>query len=279
MRLSVYTVWKKKLNVCSIFLLSKANDVRFVLCSIEEWRIARILMSLWLRCKWYSLIYVSVEVLTKIISKKKKINSQIKKKIIISMKKIIKTVSLISEIFSFVFESCVAAIEFSNLVMSDALKRFDFSFVDFNKRQVFSSFVVFFSLSFHRDETLFQIAFLFFELICINRDFAQFKKKMHSKVFDLAKKIVKVATNVTQFSIVFDDLRKAMKMLKNRLLTMKKLIKNEKMMTLFSKINSERKAFVFFAEIADERVVTIENDHENQKNKFIVREKSIISTN
>ena len=102
---------------------------------------------------------------------------------------------------------------------------------------------------------------------------------MFSKVFAFAKKIVKIATNVIQLSIVFDDLKKTMKVLKNRLLTMKKLIKNERMMTLFSKINSERKAFVSFAEIADEKIVTIENDHENQKDKFIVREKSIISIN
>ena len=190
------------------------------------------------------------------------------------MKKIIKTV-LIFETFSLVFESSVAAIEFSNLVMFDALKRFDFSFVDFNKRQVFSFFVVFFLFSFHRNETSSQIASLFLELIRINRNLAQFKKKMHSKVFDLAKKIVKIATNVIQLSIAFDDLRKTMKMLKNRLLTMKKLIKNERMMTLFSKINSERKAFVSFAEIADERVFTIESDHENQKNKLFNRSRKI----
>ena len=141
---------------------------------------------------------------------------------------------------------CQPAIEFSNLVISDALKRFDSFFVDFCKRQILSFFVVFSFLFFHRNETSFQIAFLSFELICINRNFAQFKKKMHSKVSDLAKKIIKVATNVTQLSIVFDDLKKAMKMLKNRLLTMKKLIKNEKMMTFFSKINSERKSVCFF---------------------------------
>ena len=75
MRLSVCTVWKKELNVCSIFLLSKTNDVRFILCSIEEWRIARILMSLSLRCKWYSLIYVSFEVLTSsALSRKRLVN-------------------------------------------------------------------------------------------------------------------------------------------------------------------------------------------------------------
>ena len=194
------------------------------------------------------------------------------------MKKIVKTV-LIFETFSFVFENSVAAIEFSNFVMFDALKRFDSFFVNFSKRQVFSSFVVSFSFFFHRNETSFQIAFLSLELIRINRNLAQFKKKMHSKVSDLAKKIIKIATNVTQLSIVFDDLKKAMKMLKNRLLTMKKLIKNERMMTLSSKINSERKTFVSFVEIADERIFTIENNHKNQKNKFIVRERSIISTN
>ena len=102
---------------------------------------------------------------------------------------------------------------------------------------------------------------------------------MFSKVLSFAKKIIKFAKNVIQLSIVFDDLRKTMKVLKNRLLTTKKLIKNEKMMIFFSKINSERKAFVSFAKIVDERIVTIESDHENQKNKFIVREKSIISIN
>ena len=202
-------------------------------------------------------------------SKKKTIKSMIK-----SMKKIVKTV-LIFETLSLVFESSVAAAEFSNSVMSDALKRLDSSFVDFSKRQIFSFFVVFSFLFFHRDETSFQIAFLSLELSRINRNLAQFKKKMHSKVFDLARKIIKVATNVTQFSIVFDDLKKAMRMLKNRLLTMKKLIKNERMMTLFSKIDSERKAFAFFAEIADERVFTIENDHENQKDKFFNRSRKI----
>ena len=94
---------------------------------------------------------------------------------------------------------------------------------------------------------------------------------MYSNVSALAKKIIKIAKNVIQLSIVFDDLKKAMKVLKNRLLTMKKLIKNERMMTFFSKINSERKAFVFFAEIADEKVITIESDHKNQKDKFFNR--------
>ena len=106
------------------------------------------------------------------------------------------------------------------------------------------------------------------------------ERKIHFISFHtIILKIVKIATNVIQLSIVFDDLKKIMKMLKNRLLTMKKLIKNERMMTLSSKINSEKKAFVSFAEIADEKVVTIESDHENQKNKFIVREKLIISIN
>ena len=184
------------------------------------------------------------------------------------MKKIIKIISVIFETSFFVFENSVAAIEFLNSVMFDALKRFDFFFVNFNKQQILFTFVVFFSFFFHRNETSSQIAFLFFELIRINRNFAKFKKKMYSKVSAFAKKIIKIAKNVIQFSIVFDDLKKTMKMLKNRLLTMKNLIKSEKMMTLFSKINSE---------IADEKIVTIENDHENQKNKFIVREKSIIS--
>ena len=123
------------------------------------------------------------------------------------------------------------------------------------------------------------IASLFFELIRINRELAHFKEKMYSNLFAFEKKIVKIAENVTQLSIVFENLRKTIRVLKNRLLTMKKLIKNERMLTLFSKINSERKAFVFRAEIADERIITIESDHENQKDKFIVREKSILSIN
>ena len=51
MKLSVCTVWKRELNACSIFLPSRTNDVRSVLCSIEKWRIVRILMSLSLRWK------------------------------------------------------------------------------------------------------------------------------------------------------------------------------------------------------------------------------------
>ena len=203
---------------------------------------------------------------------------QSKKKTIKSMKKIVKIVSVILETSSSALESSVAATEFLNSVMSDALKRLDFLLVDLSKRQILSTFVVSSSFSFHRDETSTLIASLFLELIRINRDLAKFKKKMYSKVSALAKKIVKIAKNVTQLSIVFDDLRRAMKVLKDRLLTMKNLIRDERMMTLSSKINSERKAFVSFAEIADERVVTIESDHENQKDKFIVRERSIIST-
>ena len=193
-----------------------------------------------------------------------------------SMKKIVKTVFLIFETFSLVFESFVALTEFSNFVMSDALKRFDFSFVNFSsKRQILSFFVVFFSLSFHRDESSFLIASLSFELIRINKEFAHFKKKMFSKFPAFEKKVVKIATNVIQLSIVFDDLRKTMKVLKNQLLTMKKLIKNERMLTFFSEINSERKAFASFAEIADKRVITIESDHENQKDKFFNRSRKI----
>ena len=195
-----------------------------------------------------------------------------------SIKKIIKTVFLIFEISFFASKSSVAATEFSNSMMSDALKRFDFFFVDFSKRQILSTFVVFSFFSFHKNDSSTLIAFLSFELIRINKKLAQFKKKMYSKISAFAKKIIKVATNVIQLSIVFDDLKKAMKMLKNRLLTMKKLMKNERMMTFFSKINSEREAFVSLTEIADERIITIESDHENQKDKFIVREKSIIST-
>ena len=71
-----------------------------------------------------------------------------------------------------------------------------------------------------------------------------------------------------------------MKMLKNRLLTMKKLIKDERVLTFFSEINSEREMFVFRVEIVDERIITIESDYENQKNKFFNRrERLIISTN
>ena len=98
---------------------------------------------------------------------------------------------------------------------------------------------------------------------------------MFSKIFAFAKKIVKIATNVTQLSIVFDDLRKAMKVLKDRLLAMKKLIKNERVLTFFFEINSERKVFVFRVEIADKRIITIESDHENQKNKFFNRSRKI----
>ena len=242
------------------------ENKRCALCSVFDRRIAN--------CSNSDVAFAAVDKISlkqkKIIqSKKKTIKSMTK-----SMKKIVKTV-LILETLSPVFENSVAATEFSNSVMSDALKRFNFSFVDFNKRQILSSFVVFSSFSFHRNETSSQIASLSFELIRINRDFAQFKKKMHSKVFDLAKKIVKIATNVIQLSIAFDDLRKTMKMLKNRLLTMKKLIKNERMMTFFSKINSVKKAFVSFAEIADEKVFTVENDHENQKDKFFNRSRKI----
>ena len=243
-----------------MFNFSAFENKRCALCFVFDRRVTN--------CSNSDVVFVAMK---KII--------QSKKKTIKSMKKIIKTVSVIFETSFLVFENSVAAIEFLNSVMSDALKRFDFSFVDFSKRQILSTFVVFSSFSFHRDETSSQIAFLFLELIRINRNLAQFKKKMFSKIFSFAKKIIKFAKNVIQFSIVFDDLKRAMKMLKNRLLTTKKLIRDERVMTLFSKINSERKAFVSFAEIADERIVTIESDHENQKDKFIVREKSIISTN
>ena len=243
-----------------MFNFSVLENKRCALCSVFDRRVTN--------CSNSDVVFVAMK---KIIqSKKKTIKSMIK-----SIKKIIKIVFLIFEISFFVFESFVTASEFSNSVMSDVLKRFDFSFVDFNKRQILSTFVVFFFFSFHRNETSFQIAFLFFELIRINRNLAQFKKKMYSKVFSFAKKIIKVVKNVTQFSIVFDDLRKAMKMLKNRLLTTKKLIKSEKMMTLSSKINSVREAFVSFAEIVDERIITIENDHENQKDKFFHRSRKI----
>ena len=192
-----------------------------------------------------------------------------------SMKKIVKTVFLIFETLSLVFENSVAVTEFSNSIMFDALKRFDFSLVDFSKRQIFSSFVVFSFLFFHKNKSSSLIASLFFALIYINKKFAHFKEKKYSNLFAFEKKIVKVATNVIQLLIVFDDLRKAMKMLKNRLLTMKKLIKSEKVLTFFSKINKKREAFVSFAEIADEKVITIESDHENQKNKFFNRSRKI----
>ena len=128
---------------------------------------------------------------------------------------------------------------------------------------------LFFSLIFHRDESSFLIASLFFELIRINREFAHFKEKMISKFSAFEKKLIKIATNVIQLSIVFDELKKAIKVLKNCLLTMKKLIKNERMFVLLSEINSERKMFVFRAKIVDERIVTIENNHENQKSKSL----------
>ena len=248
-----------------MFNSSALGGKRCALCSVFDRRIAN--------CSNSDVAFAAVD---KINFKQKKI-IQSKKKTIKSMKKIIKTVSVIFETSLFVLKSSVA--EFSNSIMSDVLKRFDSLFVDLNKRQILSTFVVFSSFSFHRDETSTLIASLSFELIRINKNFAKFKKKMYSKVSAFAKKIVKVAKNVIQLSIAFDDLRKAMKMLKNRLLTMKKLMKSERVMTFSSKINSERKAFVSFAEIADERIVTIESDHENQKDKFIVRERSIISTN
>ena len=192
------------------------------------------------------------------------------------MKKIIKIGSLIFEIFSVASKNSVVLTKFSNSMMFDVLKRFDSSFVDFSsKRQILSFFVVSSFLSFHRNELSFLIAFLSFELIRINKKLAHFKEKMYSNFSAFEKKIAKIATNVTQFSIVFDDLKRAMRMLKNRLLTMKKLIKNERMMTFFSEINSKRKAFVSFAEIADEKVVTIESNHENQKDKFFNRSRKI----
>ena len=185
------------------------------------------------------------------------------------MKKKVKIVFLIFETSFFASKDFVVLTEFSNSTMFDALKRSDFFFVDFSsKRQILSLFVVFSLLSFHRNESSFLIAFLSFELIRINRKLAHFKEKMYSNLSAFEKKITKIATNVIQFSIVFDDLRKAMKVLKNRLLTMKKLIKDKRVLTFSSEINSEREAFAFFAEIANERIITIESDHENQKNKF-----------
>ena len=58
---------------------------------------------------------------------------------------------------------------------------------------------------------------------------------------------------------------------------MKKLIKNKRLITFFSKINSERKAFASFVEIADKRIITIENNYENQKDKFFNRSRKINS--
>ena len=170
------------------------------------------------------------------------------------------------------FRCCDWILEFCDIWCFEAFRLF---FRWFQQTTNSFDFRRFFSFSFHKDDSTFLIAFLFFELIRINRNLARFKKKMYSNVSAFAKKIVKIAKSVIQLSIVFDDLRKAMKMLKNRLLTMKKLIKNERMMTLFSEINSEKKAFVSFAEIADERIITIESDHENQKDKFFNRSRKI----
>ena len=84
------------------------------------------------------------------------------------MKKIVKTGFLIFEIFFLVSKSFVAATEFSNLMMFDALKRLDSFFVNFSsKRRILSRFVVFSSFSFHKDDSSFLIASLFFELIRI----------------------------------------------------------------------------------------------------------------
>ena len=237
------------------------ENKRCALCSVFDRKIAN--------CSNSDVAFAAMK---KIIqSKKKTIKSMTK-----SMKKIVKTVFLIFETFFLVSKNSVAVIEFSNSMMSDVLKRFDFFFVDFSsKRQIFSFFVVFFSLSFYRDESSSLIAFFSFELIRINREFAHFKEKMYSSLSAFEKKIAKIATNVTQFSIVFDDLRKAMRVLKNRLLTMKKLIKEERVFALFSEIDSERKVFVFRAEIVDEKIVTIESDHENQKNKIFNRSRKI----
>ena len=119
------------------------------------------------------------------------------------MKKIVKTVSLILEFFFLAFESFVAATEFSNSVMFNALKRLDFSFVDFSsKRQIFSRFVVSSFLFFHRDESSSLIAFLFFELIRINRKSAHFKEKMYLNFSAFEKKLsrLKVIMRIKKIS-------------------------------------------------------------------------------
>ena len=181
-----------------MFNFSAFENKRCALCSVFDRRITN--------CSNSDVAFAAMK---KIIqSKKKTIKSTIK-----SIKKIVKTVFLIFETFSFVSKNFIA--EFSNSIMFDALKRFDFLFVDFNKRQILLTFVVFSSFFFYKDDTSTLIAFLFFELIRINRNLAKFKKKMYSKVSAFAKKIVKVAKNVIQLSIVFDDLKRAMRMLKD----------------------------------------------------------------
>ena len=156
------------------------ENKRCALCSVFDRRIAN--------CSNSDVAFAAVDKISlkqkKIIqSKKKTIKSMTK-----SMKKIVKTVFLIFETFSPAFESFVAATEFSNSIMFNALKRFDFFFVDFSKRQIFSFFVVSFSFSFHQNDSSFLIAFLFFELIRINRKLAQFKKKCFRKFLSSRKK-------------------------------------------------------------------------------------------
>ena len=151
-----------------MFNFSAFENKRCALCSVFDRKMTN--------CSNFDVAFVAMK---KII--------QSKKKTIKSTKKIIKTVFLIFQIFFFAFESFVAATEFSNFVMSDALKRFDFFFVNFSKRQILSIFVVFSFLSFHKDDSTSLIAFLFFELIRINRDFAHFKKKC-IRMFLLSRK-------------------------------------------------------------------------------------------
>ena len=117
-----------KKRIECMFNFSALENKRCALCSVFDRKMTN--------CSNSDVAFVAMK---KIIqSKKKTIKSMIK-----SIKKIIKTVFLIFEIFFFAFENSVAASEFSNSMMFDALKRFDFSFVDFNKRQILSTFVVF----------------------------------------------------------------------------------------------------------------------------------------
>ena len=161
MKLFVRFVLKKELNACSTFLSSRKSDVSCVSFLIEKLRNILMLISLW--CKWYSLIYIFRR-FDKISLKQKKIIRS-KKKTIKPIKKIVKIVSLSLEIFSLISKSFVVVTEFFNSMMNDALKRFNFFFVDFKKRQILSFFVVSFSFFFYINESSSLIAFLFFELI------------------------------------------------------------------------------------------------------------------
>ena len=206
--------------------------------------------------------------------KKKKTSSQPKKKATIPVKKVAKTV-LVPETPSPAPESPVAAVGSSDPVMSDALKRPGSPLVGPSKRQALPPLVASSPPSFHRDETSSQIASLSLELIRTNRDLAQFKEEMHSEVPDLAKKVAKVAANATQLSAAFDDLRRAMGVLKDRLLAVKKLIRGGRVVAPSPEIGSGRGAFAPLAEAAGGRVPTVESDHEDQEGKFFNRPREI----